>query len=894
MGQCSACRSEIAADSNFCPKCGTPSHASSEAATMVMPASHGSGRVSATASRLSVSTAVDEGRFPPGTLLAQRYRVGGRLGKGGMGEVYKATDLLVGQTVALKFLPEELAGNESMLERFRNEVRLARQVSHPNVCRVYDLAESDGHLFLSMEYIDGEDLSSLLRRIGHLPAAKARETAHKLCAGLAAAHEKGVIHRDFKPANIMIDGRGQVMITDFGLAAASNDEIADVRSGTPAYMAPEQLTGAEVTPRSDIYALGLVLYEIFTGHAPFEATSREDLLQKQAAGPPPMKDVDGTVEQTIGRCLEVNPKRRPWSAQAVASALAGGDPLQAALAAGQTPTPEMVAAAGERETMNPRAAMACLAAILVGAVVVAGIAGPGWAFSRVAAEIPPDAMAQKAREVLAHVGYPGKPVSAAWGYLTDRGRLQSLANLPHEEAWKRIANSRPSAVFFWYRQSPLRMAPVYMDDRHVGTNDPPLTDFGMLGIRLDPAGRLIRLVAQPQSGSEPKKPAESYAWQRLFESAGLDLSNFDDAQPQQTPLTAFDERGAWVERTQPAAADGDNAGSKLKLRVEAAALRGLPVWFSVTPDQPAQTSGGGPSTGNRGDIARVLFQLFILLGETALAWRNIKIGRGDTRGALRLGAAVALLDLAAGLLTHGHALDVIEYVQLLKGISEGLLDGALMAAGYLAFEPFIRRRWPGVLISWTRMLSGAARDPLVGRHVLIGLCGGVALVTIYKLHDLLQGPSTVGAQSVDLYAAANTARILGMLANCASAAFADACWATFLVFFFALLVRNRWVAAACASLLWAGVQALSSVESASTLGLWLLVFGILYALLFRWGLLACFAYAFAGEVMMDLPVTLDTGAWYFGASALAMAAVGLAGWYAFRVAVGGRAVWAPE
>jgi serine/threonine protein kinase len=176
------------------------------------------------AGRLTSSSSMpDEGRFAPGAVLAQRYRIAGQLGQGGMGEVCKATDLLLGQVVALKFLSESLASNPAAIERFRNEVRLARQVSHPNVCRVYDMGEAEGHLFLTMEYVDGEDLASLLRRIGRLPPDKALEIARQLCAGLAAAHEHGVIHRDLKPANVMLDGRGKVRITDFGLAGVAAD-----------------------------------------------------------------------------------------------------------------------------------------------------------------------------------------------------------------------------------------------------------------------------------------------------------------------------------------------------------------------------------------------------------------------------------------------------------------------------------------------------------------------------------------------------------------------------------------------------------------------------------------------------------------------------------------------
>ncbi|HEY7698645.1 MAG TPA: serine/threonine-protein kinase, partial [Vicinamibacteria bacterium] len=161
------------------------------------------------------------GRFSPGTILASRYRIIERVGQGGMGEVYRADDLTLDQPVALKFLPEELSRNTGALGRFRGEVRIARQISHPNLCRVYDIGEADGLHFLSMEYIRGEDLRSLLRRIGRLPADKAVEVAAQIASGLAAAHDRGVLHRDLKPANVMIDERGQARITDFGLAAAA-------------------------------------------------------------------------------------------------------------------------------------------------------------------------------------------------------------------------------------------------------------------------------------------------------------------------------------------------------------------------------------------------------------------------------------------------------------------------------------------------------------------------------------------------------------------------------------------------------------------------------------------------------------------------------------------------
>ncbi|MBA0088015.1 MAG: protein kinase, partial [Acidobacteria bacterium Pan2503] len=216
MPYCSFCGAAIAADMRFCTDCGKPLSKSKAipnaddiatidvdyeaTATSPLPPRPSSSSSQRLASPISTPSdyLVSEGRYLPGRLLGGRYRIIALLGKGGMGEVYRADDLTLGQAVAMKFLPEKATSNEAMLGRFKNEVRIARRVSHPNVCRVYDVGEVDGVTFFTMEYIDGEDLASLLRRIGRLPQDKAVEIARQICAGLSAAHAKGVLHRDLK------------------------------------------------------------------------------------------------------------------------------------------------------------------------------------------------------------------------------------------------------------------------------------------------------------------------------------------------------------------------------------------------------------------------------------------------------------------------------------------------------------------------------------------------------------------------------------------------------------------------------------------------------------------------------------------------------------------------
>src|SRR5438132_7181891 len=186
---CLACGSEVPESSRFCSTCGVEL-----GATRTIPRHQTATPISTASSGTS-----DGARFIPGTTLVNRYRIVSLLGKGGMGEVYRADDLKLSQMVALKFLPEALAHDGMALARFHREVRTARQVSHPNVCRVFDIGDAEGVPFFTMEYVDGEDLASLIRRIGRLPPDKALEVARQLCAGLAAAHDYGVVHRDFKP-----------------------------------------------------------------------------------------------------------------------------------------------------------------------------------------------------------------------------------------------------------------------------------------------------------------------------------------------------------------------------------------------------------------------------------------------------------------------------------------------------------------------------------------------------------------------------------------------------------------------------------------------------------------------------------------------------------------------
>jgi tetratricopeptide (TPR) repeat protein len=281
--------------------------------------------------------------FVPGELVAGRFRILRFIAQGGMGEVYAAHDVDLGETVALKTVRPVFAGDERVLARFKQEILLARKVTHPNVSRIFDLfrydVELDGAsrtiIFLSMEFLEGETLENRIRRLGPLPLADAERIARQLAAGLDAAHAAGIIHSDFKSGNIALaperDGGERAVIMDFGLAgtrAGLREEGRSGLTGTPAYMAPEQVENAALTPAADIYALGVVLYEMLAGAVPFRAASPlETARLRLSQDAPPLREAAPGAppawERTVRACLERDPARRPATASEVAARLTG-------------------------------------------------------------------------------------------------------------------------------------------------------------------------------------------------------------------------------------------------------------------------------------------------------------------------------------------------------------------------------------------------------------------------------------------------------------------------------------------------------------------------------------------------------------------------------------------
>jgi serine/threonine-protein kinase len=905
---CQICSAKLPQPSAHCPHCGA--EVPTESATQHSLADEGTGVIAEarggrppSADRVRSGGEAERRRLLPGKLLADRYRIAGLLGRGGMGEVYRVDDLKLGQPLALKFLPERLAGNPDILELFHNEVRLARQVSHPNVCRVHDIGEVDGQHFLSMEYVDGEDLAGLLRQIGRFPPDKGLTIARQLLAGLAAAHEQGILHRDLKPGNVMLDGRGHVRITDFGVACLS-ETAGDQKFlvGTPRYMAPEQLAGEPVTVRSDLYAVGLILYEAFTGQPPFQDDAQGQLARAGRKKKPvaPSSIVEGLeppVERVILRCLEADPQDRPASASAVLAALPGASPLEAAIAAGETPSPQMVAAAGQAGGLRPAAGALCLLGVLAGLLVVAALSDRTTLIGRVELQERPDALAKQASEIIRDQGYEEPPLDRAYGFAYEKGQPQL------------------GPIYFWYRQSPSPLVPElfagWVAAKGRGTislDDPPPPVSGEVAVRLDLQGRLIALRAFPSSSEDnrsqadvpsgPEASVEVPNWcEPLFgsaelveDSAAIDRGQFRPLQTTWTAAVCSDARGTW---------EGWDGKTNQAVRIEAAALGGRPVYFRLVPsafEGPVQRQRDGHGT-IAGLVLLGAYSLMLTLA-ALLARRNLRAGRGDRQGAFRLAAFLFAVSMLAWLFRTSRAAMLPHWTVCIMGVEYQLFWSLSLWMFFLALEPSVRRLWPQTLISWNRLLFGRFRDPLVGRDLLVGVLFGVGTRLLWQMNVL--APAWFGLGTSKPFGPGHRAFnvLLGPLLGgryCAgevcqslASAIRYGVGVVLLLLLLRLILRRQWLAI--------GVYVLYNVV-VYTVGVghptisWLiaaLVSALFLFLLLRFGLLAAVSYTFV-RILLTFPITADLDAWHAGGTTLLpLGLIAALAAYGFYLCLAGR------
>ena len=789
-------------------------------------------------------------RFRAGELLAGRYRIVSLLGEGGMGEVYRAEDETLGVPVAVKVLRERGPRRELLLA----EVRNAREVTHPAVCRVHDAGEWRGLTFITMEYVAGEDLASLLRRIGRMPADKVLEVARQLCAGLAAAHARGVLHRDLKPANVLIDPDGHVRIADFGIAVGRRESTAwRGRAGTPAYMAPELfLSRRGATERSDLYSLGLVLYELATGRLPFEARpgETEEGRPRRRTPPPPSRfvaELDPDLERAILACLASDPDERPASALALAAVLPGSDPLTLAAEVRVTPSPEIVAAAAGPAPPAYGLLWAGFAGLAVLLAATLALGEETSVLDRAGIVKAPEVLADRAREVVMALGHSEEPSAPRYGYLDDP-----------------VPDGSKASVLFWYRQESERLVPeatrryLYARAFQAAPRVP-----GRIVVYLDQAERLLYFQADPSKTTEAADDSGRHEidWRSVVALTGVEPEGLKTVPTGLSPVPA-DRLAAW----QGLGPDGS------EVRVEGASSGGRVVYVAVTRvgENWAEKVEERAIYGERASVVGLIVLVVVVVALPVAFW-NLRRKRGDRRGANRLVLFVFSALVADWLLRLGwvpHPMDdtadlVVNRLQTL------LLQGVWLWMGYLAIEPYVRRVWPRVLVGWSRVLDGRFRDPLVGSSVLVGTLLGAFQVSLELLHFLLprwQGLDDPFAPAVGfwLQSSLSTPLLFATVLATVPRAIYDGMVTLLIFVLLRWIVRKPWLATVSFVAVYSLVLVLSG--GGSPLTAWL-VTGLPSAalsafVLVRFGLLAYVSTRFVAYLLFSVPISTNAALWY--------------------------------
>jgi serine/threonine protein kinase/Tfp pilus assembly protein PilF len=359
--KCPKCESENTDTARFCSECGASLAHSDDAQPAITK---------------TIETPKEE--LTTGSIFAGRYQIIEELGKGGMGKVYKAIDIKLNEKIALKLIKPEISSDEKVIKRFSNELKIARKIGHRNVGRMFELMEDDGTHFITMEYVPGQDLKGLIRQSAPLGIARAITIAQQTCEGLSEAHSLGVVHRDLKPSNIMIDEDGNARIMDFGIARSAKEKGitgAGVIIGTPEYMSPEQVDGKEADQRSDIYSLGVVIYEMLTGKLPFEGdTPLSIAVQHRSDKPEDPKKLNRMIpddlNQAILKCME---KAKGERYQAIEELSAALDRIQQGIPSTETTMRKRKPATSKEITVSFSAKRLLLPAILLIVLVIVGL-----------------------------------------------------------------------------------------------------------------------------------------------------------------------------------------------------------------------------------------------------------------------------------------------------------------------------------------------------------------------------------------------------------------------------------------------------------------------------------------------------------------------------------------
>ncbi len=783
----------------------------------------------------------------PGMRIADRYRILAPLRWGGERAVYAADDLATGRAVALQLLPE---GREPEPDA----VVAWRRVCHPNVCRVLGAGASEGMAFLVLQRVGGESLEVLLRRIGRLPLDKGFEIAGQLAAGLLAIHEAGARHGHLAPGNVILDGRGRVRITGWGMPERTLSVPAGRSRRQEAYQAPERLAGGPATVPSDLYSLGAILYEILTGRQ-----ARASAVGGPGAHPLPPSvlapAIGARLDRALLQCLEWEPGSRPGSAKSLVQVVPGPPSGTVGEVAGaEAPAVELAPPPSRTGALRPAACLACLAGVLLacGAVVAFPARAPRLGGPRPA--VSSAALAGRARRILRAIGHdvpggrPERAAQACYGFATG---ADVLARPAATGRGAYAGAAAPAEGYFWFRESPFPLAPAGL---WVSTDDPPRQHPGEAFLRLDALGRLQALAIVP-APSDAQRPPRHPDWVPLLAAAGLDPRRLVPRQPVLVPPFYLDTLAAWqgsLVRPQDGA---------VPVRVEAGALGGEPLYFRLVPweapGRPAPALEARQEGPFRAAAALPATALGLLLGV-----RNLRRGRANRRRAWRLFACVLAAWLAVAAL--GAFSSAGASLWRTTTLGEALRNALVAGLCYLGFEPLLQRRAPERIASWSRVLEGSFGDPLVGRDLLVGTLLGGAMAAAMVLQGLVarslggsRGRLEIAAErlngSSQLLAGAADDLVTGLVVVLAvavlMAAVRVARWtggAAFLL---------GWAAFTAGLLLRAGDPPAMALPGAAAAAL------LLVLALDRCGVLAAVAALFAARLLLQYPVTGLLPAW---------------------------------
>jgi len=575
----------------------------------------------------------------------------------------------------------------------------------------------------------------------------------------------------------------------------------------------------------------------------------------------------------------------------VAMMLPGGNPLEAAIAAGETPSPEMVAAAPKKGALKPAIAVACLSVAVLLFAFIVFFAGKVKHHEWIPLEKSPEVLAERADSILKKLGYKNSPVDTDYGFASNTDDYYNYAAAEQSpQSWERIRSGQPAIIYFWHRTSPRYLEPLQSE--LVLPNDPPNDVAGMTKVILDARGRLLELNAVPPQVKEKTSQPGEIDWATLFAEANLDIRNYRQTESNWTSPVFADASLAW---------EGMHVDhAEIPVRIEAAAYQDKPVYFQIVApwDKPLRQEETFSTAPRR--ASSVIFILVILSVAVAgvfLARRNLRQGRSDTKGAFKITIFVFLVGLAASLLVADHIPDLTRELPILfKVAGTSLLYAAMMGLLYLALEPYARRRWANLIISWSRLLAGDYNDPLVGRDILVGGMLGLAhTVVIYS------GPLT--RHWLGLTVAPNTGLDVSYLQNFKHL------WANFLtasvggiflafvpLLLLILLVtifKKQWLATA---VLWTLYFLILGLAFASG-GLWIawlwtgLIATLIVVCISRFGLLAMVSFQFFFTLSFHNPITANFSSWYFGNTIFAaVVLLGLA-IYGFYTSLAGQKIF---